>query len=82
MGCFLFLLGQEKKNKMDSFPEVVDPKIYEVWVFDDGNQYLNHIDIPNEWRIVARLQGKARLENARIAHTVLSISEWKLIPRL
>jgi hypothetical protein len=61
---------------MDSF-EVVDPRIYEVWVFDDGNQYLEHI--PNEWRVVARLHGKARLENTCIAHTVLSISEWKLL---
>jgi hypothetical protein len=63
-------------TKNMEFVRVFDTSIYEVTVFDDGNDQLK--SLPNEWRIVAAWRGKVRIENARTGYTVLSISSWKV----
>ena len=59
------------------FVPVADASLYEVSVFDDGNE--SHEGLPNEWRIVAKWRGKVRIEHARTGCVISSISAWKVV---
>ena len=64
---------------MNNFVETKDNNIYEICVFDDGNQNIEN-KYNNLWHIVAKNnRGKIRLRNIKDPNFILySISSWKV----
>ena len=51
--------------------------IYEIQVFDDGNE--RHRSCVNQWHIVGRWRGKVALRNViDTSYAIKSVSEWKV----
>tara|TARA_Y100000114_G_C11706852_1_gene301408 strand:+ start:284 stop:463 length:180 start_codon:yes stop_codon:yes gene_type:complete len=56
--------------------------VYEIIVFDDGNQIYEMYH--NEWSIVNTMRdgGKVKLQNGKDPHiTINSISSWKILKK-
>lgn len=64
---------------MSNFVEIKDENIYEILLFDDGNQNIEK-KYNNLWNIVAtNNKGKVRLRNIKEPSFYLeSISRWKV----
>ena len=55
----------------------IDPTVYRIKVFDDGNQDL--MSYENEWQIYGSFKGKVCLCNVKNKNIlVFSISYWKI----
>jgi len=69
-------MDKDMDKNMDNDTDNFEEELYQIRVFDDGNQKYQYI--PNEWIIISRNNGKVTLKNVNGKDIIYSISAWKL----